>query len=57
MIKTEISRGELVVLDPEQWDSSNKMPSITALVAKRKDKAMGPAASFLMDEIANCQTR
>jgi hypothetical protein len=57
MIKTEISRGELVVLDPEQWDSSNKMPSITALVAKRKDKAMGPAASFLMDEIANCQTK
>ncbi|KZN15357.1 LysR family transcriptional regulator [Marinomonas sp. TW1] len=57
MIETEISRGELVVLDPEQWDSSNKMPRITALIAKRKDNAMGPAASFLMDEIANCQTR
>lgn len=57
MIEPEISRGELVVLDSEQWDSSNKMPRITALIAKRKDKAMGPAASFIMDEIANCQTK
>ncbi|WP_191602494.1 LysR family transcriptional regulator [Marinomonas algicola] len=52
MIEKEVSRGELIILEPEQWDSSNKMPSITALVAKRKDKAMGPAATFLMDEIA-----
>lgn len=55
MIETEVSRGELVIIEPEQWDSSDKMPNITALVAKRKDKAMGPAATFLMDKIANYQ--
>jgi DNA-binding transcriptional LysR family regulator len=54
-IEAELSRGELVILEPEQWDSSNKMPRITAVVAKRKDKSMGPAASFLMDELSKSE--
>ena len=52
MIEAELLRGELVIIETEQWDSSNKMPRITALVAKRKDKAMGPAATLLMDVLS-----
>lgn len=53
MIEAEVARGELVILHPAQWDASNRMPCLTALIAKRKDKAMGPAATFLMNDISS----
>lgn len=52
MVKAEIARGELVALAPAQWDSSDKMPRLTIIIARRKDKAMGPAATFLMSAIS-----
>lgn len=52
MVEAEIARGELVVLAPAQWDSSDRMPRLTTVIAKRKDRAMGPAATFLMSAIS-----
>jgi len=52
MVEAEIERGELVILEPAQWDSSDTMPRITTVIAKCRDKALGPAATFLMDEIS-----
>lgn len=48
MVEADLSRGDLVELRPAQWDSSNTMPRFKTVVAKRKDKALGPAGSFLM---------
>jgi len=53
MVEKEVARGELVILSPAQWDSSNKMPNIPLLVAKHRNKALGPAASHLMEQLAS----
>lgn len=52
MVAAEIERGELIELKPARWDSSNRMPRVVAVVAKCRGKAIGPAATFLRNEIA-----
>lgn len=53
MVEADLTRGELVELLPAQWDSSNSMPRFKIVVARRKDKALGPAGSFLMATLIN----
>ena len=52
MIQADLTRGDLVELKPMQWGSSNTMPRFKTVVAKYKDKALGPAGKFLMQTIA-----
>lgn len=52
MAEADLKRGDLVELRPAKWDSSNTMPRFKAVVAKRKDTALGPAGNFLMTSLA-----
>lgn len=52
MVEADLARGDLVVLQPAQWDSSNIMPRFKTVVAKHKDRALGPAGTFLMAAMA-----
>lgn len=53
MIEADLARGDLVELRPMQWGSSNKMPRFKTVVSRHKDKALGPAGTFLMTTIAS----
>ena len=52
MIEADLARGDLVELKPKQWGSSNTMPRFKTVVTRHKDKALGPAGTFLMATIA-----
>lgn len=52
MVEADLANGTLVELQPAQWDSSDTMPRFKTVVARRKDKALGPAGSFLMTTLA-----
>ncbi|MGJ8586084.1 MAG: LysR family transcriptional regulator [Marinosulfonomonas sp.] len=52
MVEADLARGDLVELRPAQWDSSDTMPRFKTVVARHKDKALGPAGSFLRTAIA-----
>ncbi|MFD1196384.1 LysR family transcriptional regulator [Seohaeicola saemankumensis] len=56
MVEADLARGDLVVLQPAQWDSTDTMPSFTIVVARRKEKALGPAGRFLLAAISARQT-
>lgn len=53
MVEADLARGDLVELKPLQWGSSNTMPRFKTVVTRHKDKALGPAGTFLMKTIAN----
>ncbi len=48
MVEADVARGELVILQPAQWDSSNTMPRFNIVVARSRGKSLGPAGEFLM---------
>ena len=52
MVADDIARGDLVVLQPARWDSSNVMPRFNIVVGRRRDRPLGPAGSFLMQAIS-----
>lgn len=51
MVEDDLARGTLVLLEPAQWGASDSMPSFKVVVAKHKEKPLGPAAQFLMNAI------
>jgi DNA-binding transcriptional LysR family regulator len=52
MVEKELAQGSLVELQPAEWGSSNVMPSFKVVVAKLKENALGPAATFLMNALS-----
>jgi DNA-binding transcriptional LysR family regulator len=52
MAAEDLEKGNLVELDPEQWDSRDHMPRFRLNVVKRKDKAFGPAATWLLKRMS-----
>lgn len=52
MVDAELARGDLMELQPKHWDSSNTMPRFKVVVARRKDRALGPAGTALMSALA-----
>lgn len=52
IVTEELDAGKLVELTPTRWDTGNNMPVLNLLLAKRKDKVLGPAATFLMSQIS-----
>lgn len=52
MVKAELAQGRLVELHPAEWGSSNVMPNFKVVVAKRKENALGPAGTFLLDTLS-----
>lgn len=49
MVEDDIARGQLVGLQPAQWDNSDTMPRFRVVVAKLREKALGPSGTFLMN--------
>ena len=52
MVEAELARGDLVELRPAQWGSSDTMPHFRIVVGQRKESALGPAGTFLMNALA-----
>ncbi len=52
MVEKELAQGSLVELRPAEWGASNVMPSFKVVVAKLKENALGPAATFLMNALS-----
>ena len=48
-VAAEIERGDLIMLDPQQWDSADRMPRFKCMVSQRKDTSLGPAARCLLE--------
>lgn len=57
MVEADLARGELVVLHPAQWDSSDRMPRFRVVVARHKEKALGPAGAYLLKELSARESR
>ena len=53
LIEDDLARGTIVELKPKQWGSSNTMPRFKIVAARYKDRALGPAGTFLMQTIAH----
>ncbi|WP_394688088.1 LysR family transcriptional regulator [Hoeflea sp.] len=52
MVEADLARGDLVALRPAQWDSTNIMPHFKTVVARNRNRALGPAGAFLMAAMA-----
>lgn len=52
MVEAELAQGSLLELLPAEWDSSNVMPQFRVVVAKLKERALGPAATFLLNTLS-----
>ena len=48
MVEDALHSGRLLQLHPERWDASNRMPRFRLSAVKRRDRALGPAATWLM---------
>lgn len=48
IVADDLREGTLIELQPERWDTGNEMPRLGLILAKRKDKVLGPAATLLM---------
>ena len=48
MVEDDLAQGRLVALRPAQWDSSDTMPRFRVVVAKLREKALGPSGAFLL---------
>lgn len=53
MVEADLAQGKLVELHPDQWGSSNVMPSFNVVVAKLKAGALGPAGTFLLEALSD----
>ncbi|EJT06522.1 LysR family transcriptional regulator [Rhizobium sp. CCGE 510] len=49
-VEDDLHKGTLVELTPDRWEGSDQMPNFPLIVAHPKRKAIGPAASWLMDK-------
>ncbi|WP_338811333.1 LysR family transcriptional regulator (plasmid) [Agrobacterium leguminum] len=50
-VADHLSSGVLVELNPAAWEGKEKMPSLTFLVANRRDVMLGPAGRWLADSL------
>lgn len=52
LVAEDLAAGRLVALQPDRWEGSDRMPSIAAVIAHRKEVALGPAARWLFERMA-----
>jgi DNA-binding transcriptional LysR family regulator len=52
LVAEDIAARRLVVLAPARWEGSDRMPSLAAIIAHRKDKSLGPAGRWLFERMA-----
>ena len=52
LIADDLKAGRLVALEPDRWEGSDRMPSLPAVIAHRKDRSLGPAGRWLFERLA-----
>jgi DNA-binding transcriptional LysR family regulator len=52
LVAEDLDAGRLVALQPDRWEGSDRMPSLAAVIAHRKDVALGPAGRWLFQRLA-----
>jgi DNA-binding transcriptional LysR family regulator len=52
LVAEDLAVGRLVALAPDRWEGSDRMPSIPAVIAHRKEVALGPAGRWLFQRLA-----
>ena len=57
MVAAELKAGRLVELKPRRWEGSDRMPRFPLVIAYRRDKALGPAARWLVERLASARKR
>jgi DNA-binding transcriptional LysR family regulator len=52
LVAADLAAGRLVELKPLRWEGSDRMPRFPLVIAHRRDKALGPAAKWLVERLA-----
>jgi DNA-binding transcriptional LysR family regulator len=52
LVAADLAAGRLVALKPLRWEGSDRMPRFPLVIAHRRDKALGPAARWLVQRLA-----
>jgi DNA-binding transcriptional LysR family regulator len=52
LVQADLAAGRLVELKPLRWEGSDRMPRFPLVIAHRRDKALGPAARWLVQRLA-----
>jgi DNA-binding transcriptional LysR family regulator len=52
LVAGDLAAGRLVELRPLRWEGSDRMPRFPLVIAHRRDKALGPAARWLVQRLA-----
>jgi len=55
MVAADLKAGRLVELKPRRWEGSDRMPRLPIVIAYRRDKALGPAARWLVERLATAR--
>ena len=51
MVEADLEAGRLVRLLPAVWDGSARMPRLGVVVARRRDRALGPAGRWMLERL------
>jgi DNA-binding transcriptional LysR family regulator len=57
MIEEDLAEGRLVKLDVRRPDGSSRLPRPAAVLARRKDKVLGPAGAWLATRLVSGKRR
>ncbi len=57
LVAEDLAAGRLVALKPLRWEGSDRMPRFPLVIAHRRDKALGPAARWLVQRLAAAETK
>lgn len=52
LVAADLAAGRLVELKPLRWEGADRMPRFPLVIAHRRDKALGPAARWLIQRLA-----
>lgn len=52
LVTADLVAGRLVELKPLRWEGADRMPRFPLVIAHRRDKALGPAARWLIQRLA-----
>lgn len=54
-VEKDLARGRLVELRPDSWEGADRIPSFPLVIAYRKEKALGPAGQWLVEQFVASQ--
>jgi DNA-binding transcriptional LysR family regulator len=52
LVAEDLAAGRLIELKPLRWEGADRMPRFPLVIAHRRDKALGPAARWLVQRLA-----